>query len=69
MDPPPGESLYGGKWKSYLNVTNMVSLSITIKPNDLKSGEDPLLTVMSAGHTLLVFINGQLSGTLSSCVK
>ncbi|KAK4774138.1 hypothetical protein SAY87_029157 [Trapa incisa] len=36
---------------------------ITIKPNDLKPGQDPLLTVMSAGHTLLVFINGQLSGT------
>ncbi|XP_075509695.1 beta-galactosidase-like isoform X1 [Primulina tabacum] len=30
----------------------------------LKNGQLPLLTVMSAGHALHVFINGQLSGTM-----
>ncbi|XP_073033996.1 beta-galactosidase-like isoform X1 [Primulina eburnea] len=30
----------------------------------LKNGRLPLLTVMSAGHALHVFINGQLSGTI-----
>ncbi|KAL0338957.1 UNVERIFIED_CONTAM: Beta-galactosidase [Sesamum angustifolium] len=30
----------------------------------LRSGQWPLLTVMSAGHALLVFINGLLSGTM-----
>lgn len=48
----------------------MVSLSIIIKPGDLSSGGDPLLTVMSAGHSLLVFVNGRLAGTLVfSCMK
>ncbi|CAM8904021.1 unnamed protein product [Rhodiola kirilowii] len=31
--------------------------------NFLKSGENPVLTVMSAGHALHVFINGQQAGT------
>ncbi|WZZ76146.1 hypothetical protein YC2023_087516 [Brassica napus] len=29
----------------------------------LKTGEDPLLTIESAGHALNVFVNGQLAGT------
>ncbi|KAJ1411171.1 Glycoside hydrolase, family 35 [Sesbania bispinosa] len=29
----------------------------------LRNGKDPVLTVLSAGHALHVFINGQLSGT------
>ncbi|CAH8320509.1 unnamed protein product [Eruca vesicaria subsp. sativa] len=29
----------------------------------LKTGEDPLLTICSAGHALHVFVNGQLAGT------
>ncbi|KAG9134791.1 hypothetical protein Leryth_001122 [Lithospermum erythrorhizon] len=39
---------------------------INIAPGEgfLKNGQSPLLTVMSAGHTLHVFINGQLSGTV-----
>ncbi|KAK4483659.1 hypothetical protein RD792_010860 [Penstemon davidsonii] len=39
---------------------------VKIDPNEgfLKSGKWPLLTVMSAGHVLHVFINGQLSGTV-----
>ena len=28
----------------------------------LRNGKDPVLAVMSAGHALHVFINGQLSG-------
>lgn len=28
----------------------------------LRNGKDPYLTVLSAGHALHVFINGQLSG-------
>ncbi|XVE97989.1 hypothetical protein REPUB_Repub03eG0066600 [Reevesia pubescens] len=38
---------------------------IKIDPNEgfLKSEQDPLLTIWSAGHALHVFINGQLSGT------
>ncbi|XWS17402.1 hypothetical protein CRYUN_Cryun33cG0064200 [Craigia yunnanensis] len=39
---------------------------VNIDPNEgfLKSGQDPLLTIWSAGHALHVFINGQLSGTV-----
>lgn len=37
---------------------------VHIKPDEgfLKTGQYPVLTVMSAGHALHVFINGQLSG-------
>ncbi|KAG8367243.1 hypothetical protein BUALT_Bualt16G0052300 [Buddleja alternifolia] len=39
---------------------------VNIGPNEgfLKSGKLPLLTVMSAGHALHVFVNGKLSGTV-----
>ncbi|PRQ42599.1 putative beta-galactosidase [Rosa chinensis] len=39
--------------------------NITIGPNEqfLRTGQYPILTVDSAGHALLVFINGQLSGS------
>lgn len=39
---------------------------VHIKPDEgfLKTGQYPVLTVMSAGHALHVFINGQLSGTV-----
>ncbi|EOA18550.1 hypothetical protein CARUB_v10007108mg [Capsella rubella] len=38
---------------------------ITISPDEtfLKTGEDPLLTIGSAGHALHVYVNGQLAGT------
>jgi hypothetical protein len=38
--------------------------SVVIDPNEgfLRSGNDPVLTVLSAGHALHVFVNGQLSG-------
>ncbi|XP_022754889.1 beta-galactosidase-like [Durio zibethinus] len=39
---------------------------VKIDPNEgfLKSGQDLLLSIWSAGHALHVFINGQLSGTV-----
>ncbi|XP_019463931.1 PREDICTED: beta-galactosidase-like [Lupinus angustifolius] len=39
---------------------------ISIDPNEgfIKNGQNPVLTAMSAGHALHVFINGQLSGTV-----
>ena len=39
---------------------------VNIHPNEgfLKNGQSPVLTVMSAGHALHVFINGQLAGTV-----
>ncbi|XAR67166.1 Beta-galactosidase [Bertholletia excelsa] len=38
---------------------------VNIRPNEafLKNGQSPVLTVMSAGHSVHVFINGQLAGT------
>ncbi|XP_058723279.1 beta-galactosidase-like [Vicia villosa] len=38
---------------------------VNISPNEafLKNGQYPVLTAMSAGHVLHVFVNGQLSGT------
>ncbi|KAF5935208.1 hypothetical protein HYC85_026337 [Camellia sinensis] len=39
--------------------------NVNIQPGEafLKNGQSPTLTIMSAGHTLHIFINGQLSGT------
>ena len=41
---------------------------MNIHPDEgfLKNGQSPVLTVMSAGHALHVFINGQLAGNLTS---
>lgn len=38
--------------------------SVNIPSNEafLKNGQNPVLTVMSAGHAMHVFINGQPSG-------
>ncbi|KAK3003041.1 hypothetical protein RJ639_018797 [Escallonia herrerae] len=55
-----------------LNITRDASdylwylTDVNIAPDEgfLRNGQSPLLTVMSAGHTLQVFINGQLSGTV-----
>uniref|UniRef100_A0A5B7BY93 Beta-galactosidase n=1 Tax=Davidia involucrata TaxID=16924 RepID=A0A5B7BY93_DAVIN len=60
-----------GMWEQ-LNVTRDASdylwylTNVDIKPDEgfLKNGQYPVLTVMSAGHALHVFINGQLSGTV-----
>ena len=42
--------------------------SVNINPDEgfLTDGQNPVLTVMSAGHALHVFINGQLAGNLTS---
>lgn len=39
---------------------------VNISPNEgfIKNGQSPVLTVMSAGHVLHVFVNGQFSGTV-----
>lgn len=60
-----------GLWEQ-INVTRDTSdylwylTDVNIAPNEafLKNGKEPLLTVMSAGHALHVFINGQFSGTV-----
>lgn len=38
------------------------SVKIASDEEFLKNGKSPVLTVMSAGHAMQVFINGQLSG-------
>ncbi|XP_058073893.1 beta-galactosidase-like [Magnolia sinica] len=55
-----------------INVTRDVTdylwytTDVTIDPDEgfLKKGEYPVLSVLSAGHALHVFINGELSGTV-----
>ncbi|KAL2501334.1 Beta-galactosidase 12 [Forsythia ovata] len=42
----------------------MTDVNIASNEGFLKSGQWPLLTVMSAGHALHVFINGKLSGSV-----
>lgn len=50
----------------YLWYTTFVN--ITPDEQFLQNGQSPVLTVMSAGHSLHVFINGQLSGTVYGSV-
>lgn len=40
----------------------MYSVRIDSSEGFIKTGQFPILTVLSAGHALHVFINGQLSG-------
>ncbi|TKY54489.1 Beta-galactosidase protein [Spatholobus suberectus] len=42
----------------------MTDVNIDANEGFIKNGQSPVLTVMSAGHALHVFINGQLSGTV-----
>ncbi|KAK7354654.1 hypothetical protein VNO80_20120 [Phaseolus coccineus] len=42
----------------------MTDVYINANEGFIKNGQSPVLTVMSAGHLLHVFINGQLSGTV-----
>jgi hypothetical protein len=44
--------------------TFFLLLSVKIEGNEefLKSGKYPVLSILSAGHALHVFVNGQLSG-------
>ncbi|CAH8287394.1 unnamed protein product [Eruca vesicaria subsp. sativa] len=41
----------------------LADVMISADEKFLKTGEDPLLTIDSAGHALSVFVNGQLAGT------
>ncbi|XP_058743535.1 beta-galactosidase 1-like [Vicia villosa] len=47
------------------------STDVVINSNEgfFRNGKDPVLTVLSAGHALHVFINGQLSGTVYGSVE
>lgn len=49
----------------------IVSCSVNIASDEafLKNGQDPVLTVMSAGHTVQVFVNGQPAGKWSIFMK
>ncbi|KAJ4904621.1 Beta-galactosidase 2 [Raphanus sativus] len=40
----------------------LTDITISSDERFLKTGEDPLLTICSAGHALHVFVNGQLAG-------
>lgn len=40
----------------------IISVAISADEKFLKTGEDPLLSIDSAGHALSVFVNGQLAG-------
>lgn len=41
---------------------DVTSITIGTDEKFLKTGDDPLLTIGSAGHALHVFVNGQLAG-------
>ena len=41
-------------------------MNISANEAFLKNGEDPILTVTSAGDALQVFVNGQSSGELTN---
>lgn len=45
-----------------LSVSVSRSVKIDADEGFLRNGQSPVLTVLSAGHALHVFINGQLSG-------
>lgn len=46
----------------FLNISCLFSVKIGADEGFLKTGQNPLLTIFSAGHALHVFINGQLAG-------
>ena len=48
--------------KIYAYLLSFLSVKIGSNEGFLRSGKYPVLTVLSAGHALHVFINGQLSG-------
>lgn len=51
-------------WFIHVEYSFLFLGSVVINPNEafLRNGKYPVLTVLSAGHALHVFINGQLSG-------
>lgn len=53
------------EWNSWLVLlVDIISITISADEKFLKTGEDPLLTIGSAGHALSVFVNGQLAGKI-----
>ena len=48
-------------------VSLFICFSVTLGANDLGGGADPILSVVSAGHALHVFVNGQLQGKILTC--
>ena len=60
---PVKKKLYLFIFRKFIHIFFLFS-SVKIGSNEgfLRSGKNPVLTVLSAGHALHVFINGQLSG-------
>ena len=50
-----------------MSVSLFICFSVTLGVNDLGGRADPFLSVMSAGHALHVFVNGQLQGKILTC--
>ncbi|KAK8594908.1 hypothetical protein V6N13_015821 [Hibiscus sabdariffa] len=46
-----------------INATDYLCVKIDSNEGFLRNGKSPVLTVLSAGHALHVFVNGQLSGS------
>ncbi|XP_019173472.1 PREDICTED: beta-galactosidase-like [Ipomoea nil] len=67
-----GDTLVGNRLWEQINVTRdssdylwyMTDVNIDSDEGFLKSGKYPVLTVLSAGHVLHVFVNGQSTGTV-----
>ncbi|KAA3477195.1 beta-galactosidase-like [Gossypium australe] len=60
-------TVHDGLWEQiYItrDATDYLCVQIDSDEGFLRSGQDPLLTIWSAGHALHVFINGQLLGTV-----
>ena len=53
------------EWNSWLVLlVDIISITISADEKFLKTGEDPLLTIGSAGHALSVFVKGQFVGQI-----
>lgn len=44
----------------------IISVAVSDDEKFLTTGEDPLLTIESAGHALSVFVNGQFAGNINT---
>lgn len=52
-----------------LKLSEYFSVTIDLDEEFLKGGSDPVLSVLSAGHALHVFVNNQLSGLFWDLLK
>lgn len=48
--------------KIELLIVSLSSVNIASNEGFLKDGQDPVLDIVSAGHSMQVFVNGQPSG-------